>query len=67
MEAIVMVEPHKHCPVCSTPIPMDEITCSERCQEILSKNQQRVRRTRMIFYLVFALFIVVWVVLSIRG
>ncbi len=62
-----MIDPHKHCPVCGNPIPMDERTCSERCQEILSRNQQRVRRTRTLFYLVFAVFVIVWIIFSLRG
>ena len=36
-----MVEPHKHCPVCGTPIPMKERVCSADCQKVLEQNQKK--------------------------
>lgn len=62
----MMVEPHKHCPVCGNPIPLDERTCSKKCAEVLLKNQQRVMRTRLIFYIVLVIFIVVWLFVVLR-
>ena len=28
------VEPHKHCPICGTPIPLNELVCSPDCQKV---------------------------------
>ena len=46
-----MIEPHKHCPACGTPMPMSEKYCSPRCQQIIAENQRKVKRTN--FYRTF--------------
>ena len=37
------VEPHKHCPICGTPIPLNELVCSPDCQTVWDQriNQQK--------------------------
>ncbi|WP_461462814.1 DUF2116 family Zn-ribbon domain-containing protein [Methanobrevibacter sp.] len=55
------VEPHKHCPVCGTPIPMDEKTCSPDCDLIITQQQKQIKRNQKIMYLLVAVFIIVWV------
>ena len=42
------VEPHKHCPVCGTPIPMDEKTCSPDCDLIITQQQKQIKRNQKI-------------------
>lgn len=44
-----MTDIHKHCPVCNTPIPLDETTCSPKCQKVLRDRQAQMKRSRMIF------------------
>lgn len=39
------VEPHKHCPICGTPIPLNELVCSPDCQkfgikDLINKEKQ---------------------------
>lgn len=29
-----MIDPHKHCPICGTPIPLNELVCSPDCQKV---------------------------------
>lgn len=55
-----MVDIHKHCPVCNTPIPLEETTCSSKCQKVLEKSQAQVRRSRMILYIVMIVFIIIF-------
>ena len=61
-----MIEQHKHCPVCGTPIPMDEKFCSPNCEQIAITNQQKIRRSRRMIYILFAIFILIWVVFMLR-
>ncbi|ADP77711.1 Protein of unknown function DUF2116, Zn-ribbon [Methanothermus fervidus DSM 2088] len=56
-----MVEPHKHCPVCGKPIPLDKRTCSPECERILIENHERIKKTRMVMYLALLAFIAVWI------
>ena len=39
-----MVEPHKHCPVCGSPIPMKERVCSADCQKVLEQQQKNIKK-----------------------
>ena len=40
------VEPHKHCPVCGTPIPLNEKACSPDCEAVLNKRQNQMKRNQ---------------------
>jgi predicted nucleic acid-binding Zn ribbon protein len=62
-----MTKPHRHCAVCSTPIPLEERTCSDKCQKILVENQKKVKKTKTILYIVFGAFILVWLGLTLLG
>jgi len=55
-----MIDIHKHCPVCNTPIPLDETTCSPKCQNVLNKRQSQVKRSRMILSVIMIIFILVF-------
>ncbi|MEA4957759.1 hypothetical protein SDC9_33946 [bioreactor metagenome] len=55
-----MVDIHKHCPVCNTPIPLEETTCSPKCQEILESRQAQMKRSRVILFVVMVVFIVIF-------
>ncbi len=59
------VDPHKHCVICNTPIPLDQVTCSEKCEHTLALRQKKIRKNRITLYGVFALFIVIWLVMTI--
>lgn len=63
----MMTEPHKHCPTCGTPIPMDERFCSPKCEQIIAENQKKVMRTRKILYVAFAVLIIVYLLYVFRG
>ncbi|KZX17413.1 DUF2116 family Zn-ribbon domain-containing protein [Methanobrevibacter filiformis] len=56
-----MVDVHKHCPVCGTPIPLDETTCSDKCQGVLSERNKKVKKTQLTLYGVFIVFIIIWI------
>ena len=60
-------EPHKHCPTCGTPIPMNEQFCSPRCEQIVAENQRKVRRARIMLYAVLVLFLIVLIYFTFRG
>ncbi len=55
-----MIEPHKHCPICGSPIPLKERFCSARCENIFAQNQRKVLRTRRILYIVFVVFVALY-------
>jgi predicted nucleic acid-binding Zn ribbon protein len=59
-----MVDVHKHCPVCGKPIPLNEATCSDKCQTILINQANKVKKTRLMLYGVFVIFILVWLFLT---
>ncbi|OPX59492.1 MAG: hypothetical protein A4E25_00976 [Methanobacterium sp. PtaB.Bin024] len=61
-----MIEQHKHCPVCGTPIPMSEKFCSPKCEQIAITNQQKIKKSRRMLYILFAIFILVWLVFMLR-
>ena len=56
-----MTQPHKHCPVCGTSIPMGERFCSPKCETTYAERARKVLRTRRIFYLIFAVIIIVYI------
>lgn len=54
------VEPHKHCPVCGTPIPLNELVCSPDCQKVWDNRIKQTKRSRLILFIVIIIFIAVW-------
>ena len=45
------VEPHKHCPICGTPIPLNELVCSPDCQKVWDqKLAKEVTKTTKDFF-----------------
>lgn len=55
-----MVEQHKHCPVCGSPIPMKERVCSADCQKVLDQRQKSMKKSRLSLFAVIVIFILVW-------
>lgn len=55
-----MTDMHKHCPVCNTPIPLEEIICSPKCQKTLEAKQTQIRRSRIILYVVMIVFVLIF-------
>ena len=53
------VEPHKHCP-----IPLNELVCSPECQKVWDARLKQTRRTRIILYIVIAIFLIVWAIIN---
>ena len=58
------VDPHKHCPICGTPIPLNELVCSPDCQKAWDSRVSQAKRSRMILYAMIALFVIVWIALT---
>lgn len=61
------MDQHKHCPMCGTPIPMDERFCSPKCEQILAERQRKVAKTRKIIYIAFAALIIIYLLFALRG
>lgn len=63
-----MVEDHRHCMMCGKPTPPDKYLCSPSCEEILKRQQLRLRKTRVLNILIVLTIFVVLVILSfLRG
>ena len=54
-----MIDPHKHCPVCQTPIPLNETTCSDKCQNVLDSKKGQVNRGKMIVNVVMIIVLII--------
>lgn len=59
-----MTEIHKHCPVCGTPIPLKESTCSQKCQEAVHEQQAKIKKSRMTLFILMIIFIAVFAFLT---
>jgi len=62
-----MIEQHKHCPICGTPMPLSERFCSPNCEQIALANQKKVQKSKRLLYILFGLFIIVWLFFMLRG
>ena len=58
------VEPHKHCPICGTPIQLNELVCSPDCQKVWDARVSQAKRSRMILYGLIAIFVILWIALT---
>ncbi len=58
------VEPHKHCPICGTPIPLNELVCSSDCQKVWDQRLNQARRSRIILVIVIVIFLAIWAVMN---
>ena len=58
------VEPHKHCPICGTPIPLDELVCSPDCQRVWDARVSQAKRSRIILFAVIAILLIIWIILN---
>ena len=58
------VEPHKHCPICGTPIPLNELVCSPDCQKAWDARVKQAKRSRIILYALIVIFFIVWMALN---
>ena len=58
------VDPHKHCPICVTPIPLDELVCSPDCQKVWDARLSQTKRSRLILYVVIVIFLIIWAVMT---
>ena len=58
------VEPHKHCPICGTPIPLNELVCSPDSQKVWDARLNQTKRSRIILYVVIAIFLIIWAILT---
>lgn len=54
------VEPHKHCPICGTPIPLNELVCSPDCQKVWDAKVNQQKKSRLVLYALIVIFIIVW-------
>ncbi|MDR3063170.1 MAG: DUF2116 family Zn-ribbon domain-containing protein [Methanobrevibacter sp.] len=56
-----MVDVHKHCPICGTPIPLEEFTCSNKCQMEYNNRMAKSKKSRLMSFAIMVLFIIVGV------
>ena len=56
-----MTNPHKHCPVCGTSIPMDERFCSQKCESTYTERTRKVAKTRKMFYIALAVIVLLYI------
>ena len=54
------VEPHKHCPICGSPIPLNELVCSPDCQKVWDARIAQRKKSRLVLYIIIVIFIVLW-------
>ncbi|MDD5959568.1 MAG: DUF2116 family Zn-ribbon domain-containing protein [Methanobrevibacter wolinii] len=54
------VEPHKHCPVCGTPIPLSERACSPDCEKVIRQREKQMNRNQKLVTVLLIIFILVW-------
>lgn len=57
------VDPHKHCPICGTPIPLDELVCSPDCEKVWNHKIAQHKKTRLVLTGVIIIFIIVWAIM----
>ncbi|MEM2866404.1 MAG: DUF2116 family Zn-ribbon domain-containing protein [Candidatus Hadarchaeales archaeon] len=63
-----MVEDHRHCPVCGKPVEKEKIFCSPSCEELFRAQQEKLKRARLLsFLLVFLLLFLLLVLSSLSG
>jgi predicted nucleic acid-binding Zn ribbon protein len=55
-----MTDIHKHCPICGTPIPLEERVCSQKCQDVLEEQQAKIKKSRRTLTILMIVFIVVF-------
>lgn len=53
------MEQHKHCKICSKPIPLDEEFCSEKCREEYDDLVSKRKKRQYIFYALLIILIIV--------
>ena len=58
------VEPHKHCQICGTQIPLNELVCSTDCKKVWDARLNQTKRSRIILYVVIAIFLIIWAILT---
>ena len=54
-----MIDVHKHCPVCGTPIPLEETTCSPKCQTVMDEQQAKLNKSKKTLTIVMIVFLIV--------
>ena len=54
------VEPHKHCPICGTPIPLNE----PDCQKVWDQRLNQQKKSRYMLTGVIILFLAIWAVMT---
>lgn len=63
-----MTEEHRHCVVCGKSVPVDKFFCSPSCEEMFKRQQNRLKKTRMITMVFFVvLFLAVMILSVVRG
>jgi len=55
-----MIDVHKHCPVCGTPIPLEEKTCSGKCQKVMDEQQAKLKKSKTTLTVVMIVFLIVF-------
>ncbi len=60
--------PHKHCPVCGTPMPPTKTVCSAECEQLYETYKAKQKRRNQLYYLILLpaiVILVIWILLQI--
>jgi len=59
--------PHKHCPVCGTPMPPDKTVCSVECEQLYETIKTKQKRRNQLYYIILLpaiVILVIWILLQ---
>jgi predicted nucleic acid-binding Zn ribbon protein len=58
-----MIDVHKHCPVCGSPIPLEESTCSPKCQTVMDEQETKLKKSKKTLSIVMIVFLIVFAIM----
>ena len=59
--------PHKHCPVCGTPMPPEKAVCSAECEQLYDAIKSKQKRRNQMYYIILLpaiVVLVIWILLQ---
>jgi predicted nucleic acid-binding Zn ribbon protein len=59
-----MVEDHRHCPMCGKAVEKEKLFCSSSCEELFRKQQERLRKARLLSLLPLLILFLLILLLS---
>jgi predicted nucleic acid-binding Zn ribbon protein len=59
--------PHKHCPVCGTPMSPNKTVCSVECEQLFEAIKEKRKRRNQLYYIILLpaiVILVIWILLQ---